>query len=215
MIISLVLSAVATMFGAISPATATGGIVPTFSKPAATQDGFVVSVNNYTDEFMWRATTNVGSLEKGTPQGQTWVLTVTGLKPGQSATITVTTMLPGLEDTSAIVSGTAIAGDAPLTEERAATSLVFSGKSVKLSADGHAALDALIADLPDGAATTEIVLWVTTSQHPTKADITRAKARVRAIVGYLDSHGVSATTTAATPRAKKAGRAQVTLIYLP
>lgn len=63
---------------------------PTYGIVSRTSDGFVVSITNYDDNWTWAATVTSGQVAKGTPLGDTFDLTVTGLAASTEATITTT-----------------------------------------------------------------------------------------------------------------------------
>lgn len=79
-------------------------LVPTFSTPTATTDGFTVIVTNYDedDDFTWTVT---GAATTIATDG---TIEVTGLDADASATVTVTTTQAGYVDGSASVTGTAL-----------------------------------------------------------------------------------------------------------
>jgi titin len=84
-------------------------IVPTFTTPTRTADGFTVTVTNYDAFYTESATVTAGSITNSIPSGSNWLLTITGLSAGQSATVTVTTSKVGYVSQSATVTGTALA----------------------------------------------------------------------------------------------------------
>jgi hypothetical protein len=95
----------------VSETSTTGaGLTPTFGSPAATADGFTVSITNYDAAFTWATpTVSSGSVAITSTSGATRVLTVTVLSPGATATITQNTTRTGYSNGTGTVSGTATA----------------------------------------------------------------------------------------------------------
>jgi hypothetical protein len=89
----------------INPATQVSSfaIVPRFSEPQKTSDGFIVSVTNYDPTFTMTAEVSKGSITNSIPVGSNWILVITGLSPGQSATLTVETSRTGYVSQSAFI----------------------------------------------------------------------------------------------------------------
>ena len=83
-------------------------IVPRFSEPQKTADGFIVTVTNYDLAFTSTAVVSKGSLVNSIPVGSNWILTVTGLSAGESATLTVETSRVGYVSQSAFVTSQAL-----------------------------------------------------------------------------------------------------------
>ena len=93
--------------------TSASALVPSFSTPVATADGFTVQITNYNSAYTWTTpTVSAGSVSVGTPSGSIETLTVTGISPLASATITQGTTRTGYSNGSATVTGSAFIGAA-------------------------------------------------------------------------------------------------------
>ena len=80
------------------PPGLSAALTPTFGTPQATADGFIVNVTNYDSNFDWAASiTNngAGAVTKGTANGSSLPLIVTGLNPLETTTIKVDTTRSG------------------------------------------------------------------------------------------------------------------------
>ncbi len=80
---------------------------PTFSGITQTDGGFTVQIGNHSADWVWSASSDVGSASVSA----SGLVTVTGLGAGQGATVTVTTTREGYNSGSNTVSGTAKAAD--------------------------------------------------------------------------------------------------------
>ena len=115
---------VATVTGSSSNAAA---LTPTFGTVTRTEDGYTVSVTNFSSDYTWSAeitggdTSGIAVVDEGR-------LTVSRVTPGQSATVTVTAQRSGHDTGTADVSGTALTGGAliPVYSRSTATSTGFS-----------------------------------------------------------------------------------------
>ena len=83
------------------------GLTPTFTTPVATDDGFTVSVNNYSALYDFNIAANRGTIAVVAASGSTLPITVTGLTAGETSTVTVTTTRTSYGDGVASVLGTA------------------------------------------------------------------------------------------------------------
>lgn len=84
------------------------GLVPRFSTPSRTTNGFTVFVSNFDSNYTWNTPTVSAGSVSANVSGGVMTLTVTGLNPGQSATITQTNSRTGYEGGSGTVTGTAL-----------------------------------------------------------------------------------------------------------
>ena len=89
-------------------ATLAPALIPTFSTPVSTANGFRVNVTNYNPAFTFTPTTTAGSVTVGAKHEHTLQLRVGGLAAGTSATLTVTTARANYAAGSASVTGTAL-----------------------------------------------------------------------------------------------------------
>ena len=88
---------------------------PTFGTPQATADGFIVNVTNYDANFDWAASitnSGPGAVTKGTANGTSLPLTVTGLNPLETTTIKVDTTRSGYTPGTANIESAASEGAA-------------------------------------------------------------------------------------------------------
>jgi len=88
---------------------------PTFGTPQATADGFIVNVTNYDANYNWAASianSGVGAVTKGTANGTSLPLTVTGLNPLETTTIKVDTTRSGYTSGTANIESAASEGAA-------------------------------------------------------------------------------------------------------
>jgi len=90
-------------------------LTPTFGTPQATADGFIVNVTNYDANFGWAASitnSGPGAVTKGTANGSSLPLTVTGLNPLETTTIKVDTTRSGYTSGTANIESAASEGAA-------------------------------------------------------------------------------------------------------
>ncbi len=97
----------------IGTSTVTGAalfaaLVPIFSAPVSTANGFTVNVTNYDPAFDFTAKASVGRVVIGVASGSTLPLTVTGVPSKSSSTITVRTVRKGYVGGRATVTGSAL-----------------------------------------------------------------------------------------------------------
>ena len=104
-------------------------LIPAFSSPTGTSDGFQVSVTNYDDSWAWIPSVSAGAVTLGIPIGSVLPITVTGLEPGSSATVTLTTNRTRYPNGTASVSGQALPPPPPVTasEPRSVTATALPG----------------------------------------------------------------------------------------
>lgn len=149
---------------ASDPVTPLGtAFVPTFGAPAATADGFVVSITNYLagSSFAWSTSGASATIGAGGD------LTVTGLAPGASATVTVTTMRPGFASGSATVTGAAAAAPAPVPDPPVAGAHAGIGMSCSPRSPGVGTTVTCDVAGGDSGAT---ILWRATSNPVIASD---------------------------------------------
>ena len=82
--------------------------VPQFGAVTRTADGFIVTITNFENTYIWVSTISTSTSGSPTLTSTDETLTVTGLPAGASATITTTTTRAGYASGSAPVTGTAI-----------------------------------------------------------------------------------------------------------
>ncbi|MDA8549649.1 FG-GAP repeat protein [Aquiluna sp.] len=102
-------------------------LIPAFSTPTKTSDGFTVQVSNYDANFTWSVSASAGS---ATISG-TGLITVTGLSAGASSTITAQTTRSGYTAGSATVASSAL--EAALTPTFATSTETSDGFTVQVS----------------------------------------------------------------------------------
>jgi len=190
------------------------GSVPLFDMPRSTAGGFTVNVTNYSTDYEWSATTDAGQVHEGTPEGATWPLTVTGLRPGQRATVVVSADMPGLDTSAASVTGSALpASDNGQAKGTVTGRIAFTGTSTDLSPGGQRRMSRLLAHIPKGATTTRVRISVTTPKNPSTSDAKRARQRANSVERYLIGHGITGQPSIVTPAAARGGVATVTIDY--
>ena len=87
-------------------------LVPVFSEPTSTTDGFDVNVTNYDADYSFTASISVGQVSVGEPEGTTLPVTVSGLNVGQEATLSITSSRHNYKSIISRITGKSIMGSA-------------------------------------------------------------------------------------------------------
>ena len=112
----------------VGTASLGAALIPEFDSVSPTADGFIVQIGNYTEAFVWVASSSAGSVSID----DAGLITVSDLAPSESATVTVTTSRAGYESGASEVSGSASFG-AALTPEFSDVVSTADGFSVLVS----------------------------------------------------------------------------------
>jgi hypothetical protein len=109
-----VIISIVSLAPSVALAATRAGLIPTFSIPVSTADGFTVNVTNYSPSYTFTSTVAAGKVTTGTTLRKTRQLTVTGLAVGQSAKVSVKVTRKGYPTKAGTVVGVALMGAALL-----------------------------------------------------------------------------------------------------